>query len=272
MNLNTVNIVGELVNKFTSAKENRGENDALLTKEILSKNFDCYLAKANSAKAIFNDLIPKITGLFEQFQESNRLTSSGLNVFKMFRPDERMHSYLIAYLLKPQETHGQGKLFLNSFLTRLGIEHSNSDHWVVTAETARIDILLRRATPHSVIVIENKSNFAYDQENQLYRYWYQQIYQPILQKKINPEYLTTPPSKFYQLVYLTPAHWKAPTLNSLSKPNEWGGELPSIVPMQPKQIEFKHFVSEWLLDCINHIPIENYRLKTFIQQYVEFWT
>ena len=116
-----------------------------------------------------------------------------------------MHSRLIANLLNPYGTHGQKHLFLNIFLDMLEIERNNdSDHWTVTAETGRIDILLKRDNPHSVIIIENKSNYAIDQDNQMYRYWHQEIYQAMKSRNLPDDYILTPSPKFYQLIYLSP--------------------------------------------------------------------
>lgn len=72
----------------------------------------------------------------------------------------------------------------------LGIERfSDNENWTVTAEKGRVDILLKRTHPHSVIIIENKSNYANDQENQLYRYWHQEIYKTIQEKFATQLYL-----------------------------------------------------------------------------------
>ena len=107
-----------------------------------------------------------------------------------------MHSFLIANIINPNSEHGQGDLFLKSLLKKLDIEVYENDNWIVTAEIGRIDILIKRENPHTVIVIENKSNYAIDQENQIYRYWYQEIYLP------NKKQLKPISEENYHIIYL----------------------------------------------------------------------
>jgi hypothetical protein len=83
---------------------------------------------------------------------------------------ETTHSALLGDLLNPQGSHGQDNLLLKSFLTLIDIPEPSRGKWFVTVEKGRIDILLRRLKPSSVVIIENKSNHATDQKHQLYRY------------------------------------------------------------------------------------------------------
>lgn len=125
------------------------------------------------------ELIPAIARHEATSRERNRLESSHLNVFQFFSPGETTHSRLLAYFLDPRAQHGQGTLFLAEFLRLLGIsepDSSTAHDWAVTAEIGRVDVLIRRVHPHTVVVIENKSNYAVDQPNQLYRYWHQEIW------------------------------------------------------------------------------------------------
>jgi hypothetical protein len=110
--------------------------------------------------------------------QDNKLYGTGFNPLNQFDIAETIHSCLIGNLLDPLHPHGQGDLFLVHFLKLLGIRIPEQGPWGVTIEAGRIDLLLKRQMPHSVIVIEKKSNYAADQESQLYRYWYQQIYLP----------------------------------------------------------------------------------------------
>lgn len=183
-----------------------------------------------------------------------------------------MHSYLLANLLNPNSSHGQRHLFLNEFLDLLGIErYKDNENWLVSAEKGRIDLLLRRNSPHSVVVIENKSNYAIDQDNQLYRYWYQEIYSSIKSRHLPIEYILNPPEKFYQLIYLSPNHLKVPNNNSLIKPFSWDSNLPNKVPLKTKHIVFSEFIVNWLELSLLKIPKQNSRIKEHIQQYIEIW-
>lgn len=82
-------------------------------------------------------------------------------------------SRLLADLLDPSASHGQGPLFLNAFLR--AIDHEEVAHWKprVTVkcedlgDDGRIDIVV--TTPHSIIGIENKP-YAAQGDRQLERY------------------------------------------------------------------------------------------------------
>jgi hypothetical protein len=209
----------------------------------------------------------------ERSIKQNGLTSCDLNIFKIFGVGETMHSYLLANLLNPYGEHGQKHLFLNIFLDQLKIKRfSDSENWIVTAEKGRIDILLKRVQPHSVIVIENKSNYATDQENQLYRYWHQEIYKTICNRHLPDYYITKPPDNFYQLIYLSPAHWKIPSNNSLIKPTYWDKDLPKEVPLKTKYLLFSDFIVQWLNMSLEQLSKENHRVREHIKQYLELWS
>ena len=106
--------------------------------------------------------------------------SRGLNDFNLFTTlldasDEvRLHSRFIAELLDPNGTHGQGALFLRSFLYRfvgaaLKIEPQKCRVFpeYVPSEGDRIDIYVTDGSRQ--LVVENKIR-ADDQENQIERY------------------------------------------------------------------------------------------------------
>ena len=158
------------------------------------------------------------------------------------------------------------------YLDLLQIERlSDNENWIVTAEKGRIDVLLKRVQPHSVVVIENKSNYAIDQNHQLYRYWYQEIYKTISEKHLPKDYILNPPERYYQLLYLSPEHWKIPSTNTLTKPTEWENDLPKEVPLRPKQLLFSDFVCQWLKISLELLPKNNHRIREYVKQYIEYW-
>lgn len=216
----------------------------------------------------FVDLLSNFIKLQTDAKLRNKLVSCDFNMLRLFNINEPTHSFLLANILNPNSEHGQGNLFLYLFLKMIGIEAPEIGQWTVTAEKGRIDILLKRANPHSVVVIENKSNNAIDQENQLYRYWYQEIYYPNRHRDIN--YTGLHPEK-YQILYLTPSDWKQPSNNSLIKPLAWPSELPNSIPLKPLIWKFDTEIIEWLSNILDEIPKENYRLTEYIKQYIEFW-
>lgn len=211
----------------------------------------------------------------DEAKKRNKETSYGFNVLDLFSPGETMHSILLANLLNPNSSHGQGPLFIYAFLKKLGIENPEEGQWVVTAEKGRIDVLLKRANPHAVVIIENKSNGAVDQANQLYRYWHQEIHMTVKSKTF--DYYNQHPEK-YKLIYLTPDEWKRPTDNSLTRPSHMPKEFPEQVPMEPVIWRFDQHIVEFLKEVIdlketiNHIPLTNHRLREYLKQYIEYWT
>ena len=74
---------------------------------------------ANNINQVVDSLI-SINQVIENFRvqrEKNELYDSNrFNPFQFLRTDEMGLSKILAFLLDPTETHGQGDLFLNSFL------------------------------------------------------------------------------------------------------------------------------------------------------------
>lgn len=228
-----------------------------------------------------NETNNKITSNIEQavksqinlsasLKETNRLQSFAFNPLSFFRIGETMHSFLIAKLLDPNGEHGQGQLFLKCFLEMLGIEIHQNENWIVTSEIGRIDILIKRKFPHAAIVIENKSNYAVDQENQLYRYWYQEIILPNNYREDPIKFTTNNPN--YQIIYLTPTINKTPIASSLSQPMDFDSSLPKEIPIVPTIWTFNDHIRKWLTKSIEKLPSENHRMREYIKQYIELWT
>jgi len=204
-------------------------------------------------------------------EKKHKEDGHNFNIFYLFRNElgihvqETMHSRLLKFLLDSHASHGQGNKFLHKFLKLIGIESSETDIWHVTAEQGRIDILLYRSEPESVIIIENKSNEADDQPNQLYRYWYNHIYRKT-KRKDNDFYLE---NKYrYQILYLTPDSNKHLSDQSISKPEyKEYDNLPLKVPMEIQKFYFNEHIVKWLDDCIGCLPDKNHRVKEYIIQY-----
>jgi len=52
----------------------------------------------------------------------NKTEATGFNVFEWIAPDENKLSDILAWLIDPDGSHGQGDLFLRSLLERLGFQ------------------------------------------------------------------------------------------------------------------------------------------------------
>ncbi len=242
---------------------------------ILQSYYDLKLQLIDRELNCCKDILSNYYCLAQASVEKNRNYSCNFNVFNFFNITEPVHSYLISFLLDPNASHGQGDLFLNLFLKSIDIDEPENGNWIVTAEKGRIDILLKRFDPHSVVVIENKSNYAIDQENQLYRYWFQEIFYPTRHEK-NIYFAQKNPRR-YQIIYLTPDSEKFPSENTLSRPSSWGEwcfngiTLPDKIPMEIKIKEFSTDIVKWLEDSLKQIPKTNNRLREYIKQYIELW-
>ena len=228
--------------------------------------------KASETLAFIDNVIADDQLADKKIKQKNKTQSVLFNPLTFFPIGETMHSFLIANLIDPNASHGQGNLFLKSFLKLLDIEVFENDNWIVTAETGRIDVLLRRHHPHTVVVIENKSNYASDQENQLYRYWFQEIYLPNQKKFGDKTVEQTTNNKNYQVIYLTPADWKLPSEHTMKRPHGYDVTLPDRIPIEPKIWLFNKQIVHWLAEASQQLHEENHRLREYIKQYIELWT
>ena len=111
----------------------------------------------------YEDKLTRATG--EQFNLFDILSIGHLEV--------RTHSPILAELLNPNGSHGQGDVFLRHFLTQLEIQDFDASSAKVIKESSlgelgRIDIVITDKNRKSVF-IENKI-YAGEQERQLERY------------------------------------------------------------------------------------------------------
>ena len=210
---------------------------------------------------------------FLEDEEKHKADGHNFNIFYLLRDEfgfhvqETMHSKLIKFLLDSHASHGQGNKFLVKFLELMKIENPTEGIWDITAEQGKIDILLKREFPESIIIIENKSNWAGDQPNQLYRYWYEAVYSRTKQTGNDDFYLKN--KSRYKIIYLAPNSYKAPTEQSMSKPvNLKDNNLPDKIPkgiIEPRT--YDNDIQKWLDDCKKCLPETNQRIKEYISQY-----
>ena len=228
------------------------------------------MSKLYEYSVAINDFV----SIMEQVKErrsSNTRLGRNINVFTLWNRfsglTEPIHSRILHFLLSADPMHGQGDLFLKLFLKRVGIDSvKGSNGWIVTAEKGRVDIMLKRYHPHSVVIIENKSNWAQDQENQLYRYWFNNIH--CCKEDCCSEYYENHPE--YKIVYLVPDKKKIYSENSLERPSELSHDLPQKLPLEPIMFSFKEEIHDWLNECIKSLPVENTPLINLISQYNEY--
>lgn len=207
-------------------------------------------------------------------QADNREDGAGFNPYSKISIREIDHSRLIGDLLNPSGSHGQGVLFLDAFLRHLKIPDFGIGEWNVTVEEGRVDIMAWSEKPlKSAILIENKSNNAIDQSNQIYRYWYQQLY------LWDKELWDSPCSgqdqdrrRRFRVIYLTTDTERKPSTHSLQCPEELKSrDLPDPLPLEVVTISLSDLTKLWIDEAYSLVPERNTRLRSFLKQYHEIW-
>lgn len=217
------------------------------------------------------DLCSSIMKIIKAERMSNTKKGKYVNVFSLWNEfsgiSEPIHSRILHFFLSDNPMHGQGKLFLSAFLEYIGFEKDKgNEEWIITAEEGRVDVLLRRQNPLGAVIIENKSNWAGDQPNQLYRYWYENIHK--CKEDRDTDYYSKHPD--YKIVYLVPDRTKHINSNSISRPVDYPEDLPEELPMELKVMTFHEAIPEWLGKCMDRLPAENTPLRNLIAQYIEY--
>ena len=227
---------------------------------------------------LYASVIDELVSIAEQVTEEKQndiKKGKFVNVFSLWNKfsglTEPIHSKILNFFLSSDAMHGQGNLFLSLFLNRIDIDNRQNDEWVTTVETGtvktgRVDVMLKRFNPRSVVIIENKSNWAGDQPNQLYRYWYKNIHRS--EVDCHPEYYDSHPE--FKIVYLVPNKNKQISDNSMERPLDYPENLPQTLPIKPYVFSFKEEISDWLNECIESLPKENTPLINLISQYKEY--
>ena len=188
-----------------------------------------------STTAVSN-LFRQVWLLKSKHQERAKANGENFNIFSILgrETDEvKTHSALLADLLNPTGSHGQGTVFLKLFIEKLKRLEAYEDvkNFQVRAEAStsegRIDILLEK--DDACIVIENKI-YAGDQEAQLQRYY---------------QYARS--KDRVEIIYLT-LHGDDPREYSLGNLNNR-----YVIP-----VSYESDIIDWLKDCIKEserVPI-----------------
>jgi hypothetical protein len=232
----------------------------------------CHHKVTNYTELFGNIFFTKWDEAVANDNELNKKDSHNFNILKMFQISETKHSQLLQLLLNPNSIHGQGNLFLNLFLEKIGIKEPSKGSWKVTAEEGRIDLLLKRNNPLSIVIIENKSNYAEDQQNQLYRYWFNEIYKA--SREVETAFYEQNKDS-YQMIYLVP-NGKNYDYQTIKKPQNFDVfntiNLPDLIPMEIKRLTFNEDIFNLIGDCIELIEnfsVSNYRIREYLKQYQE---
>jgi hypothetical protein len=190
-----------------------------------------------------------------------------LNILKQLQPSEVQHSLILGTLLNPNGKHGYGDLFLEEFFN-IVIDDNNfayrNEKWLVTVEKGRFDISIRNKNNTKIIIIENKSNWAEDQPNQLYRYWLRGIYHP--QYRLNKHGKPC----FSKIIYLSPSFEKQYREQSISRPEN--SDLPEEKVPEGiiKTVFYREEILNWLEKCLTLVEKSD-DVYCYIKQYKDYW-
>ena len=230
----------------------------------------------SSNKCVEQRLIPEIISRWKILKadqdEKNANCGHLFNPLEFIPIGETTHSRLLGDLLDAKGSHGQGRLLLVAFLEQIKVPTPEDGDWMISIEEGRVDVCLWRISPPSVVIIENKSNWAVDQNNQLYRYWYENIHKPYPQL----DYAKPEIKQSFQVIYLTPTTGKQPEQHSLQRP-DWldGLGLPNTLDeagVTVKLLNFRDHITVWLDVCEQLVSPTNVRLRAHLQFYKELWT
>ena len=221
----------------------------------------------------FAELVPRLDSARVLERELDRKLAHRFNVLDYLRDDELGLSRIIANLLNPEKSHGQGTLFLQTLLSLEGLR--NTRHWpeldgsetsvVVKREwrissDRRIDISVQidgaSGEPYC-LAIENKP-YAGDQENQVKDYL---------------EYLRQKYRERFLLIYISrtgegPSEWSI----HKTELEEWKDRF-AIMPYYGGQEEqedkfydafrIPHSLADWLGECRKNCEVD--RLRWFLR-------
>ena len=245
--------------------------------ESFFRILDSRLAEARQAdrrkhERFFSELTPKLASARNLDREFDRYLARRFNVFDYLRTDERGLTSIIADLLNPQASHGQGPLFLWALLEKLGVLPLRYDlgecHVSVEVEHRipsgrKIDLLARIDKPNGdvfCVAVENKP-FAPDQNNQIKDYL----------KHLNSKYVER-----FLLLYFSPTG-EGPSEQSLDPRGleaSWKDRF-GIVPYHHSEesrpdafddFRFPFSLTDWLKECRTRCEID--RLRWFLYDVV----
>ncbi|WP_439328264.1 PD-(D/E)XK nuclease family protein [Lonepinella sp. BR2357] len=194
------------------------------------------------------------TEIKQKQQKTALYDANAFNPLRFLRTDEMGLSAILAFLLDPNETHGQQDLFLNSFLkyshlaTFLAYDRVDVVTEQSTAENRRHDIFIQGYLNNEIkwiISIENKLRGAVDQPKQI------QDYLKDIGNRVKENYC---------LIYL-PNYDKDPDESSLSKEER---------EKLSKENKFKIITPTDLIQWLDQTPIIAPRMQQFCDDIKQF--
>jgi len=204
----------------------------------------------------------KIFASYSQ-QKNRKEDDLGFNLFTIISENyyhrENLHSDVMKALLDPQGSHGEGLMLLEVFLSMLHpecgvVDVRNYGNARVIREEGRIDVLIKDEVSRHCVIVENKINYAVDQERQLPSYYH---------------FMKDNGYNIDAIVYLPPDEYKLPDTSTWTKKDK---DLISvdtnlcIIPTFDNQKKRVNLLDNWLTPCKDRC--ENEDCRFVITQYI----
>jgi hypothetical protein len=179
-----------------------------------------------------------------------RFESPRFNVFDYIQPDENKVTAILADFLDPRGRHGQGDIFLSSFLARIGFDKPSKDAIAAakvrreerTGYNRRLDLTIR-AGPY-IVALENKKH-AREQKQQISDYL---------------DYLESIPNVQWFFIFLKDGF----------DPEECDENRWKQKREEGRALAFSYSqLSAWLRSCVTWVPAE--RVRAFVND-MATWT
>lgn len=204
--------------------------------------------------ANFDGLLDFLTKFMKIFNDEKSKLPYHINLIDELHANENAHSRILEKLLKQKTNVGTYEL-LESFIEYLkekgsGFRKINIGKPKITQEIRRIDLWIRDNS--YAIIIENKVNWASDQQAQIERY-----IDITRDHKFNE-------SQIY-VIYLTPTYEKDPEIQS------WGKYYETEIRTERYlKLSFRDDIILWLRETVlPNIKIKDVYLRSTIEQYID---
>lgn len=207
-------------------------------------------------RSFFDVLSHKLALQRQALQRLDRFLSTQFNVFHYIRPGELMLSRILADLLSPGGSHGQGDLFLRAFVQRLPVRPAGDYESVRVLTEERTISIANFVRRHDLLLdfgdygisIENKPSAA-EQHNQVADYLLD------LEARFGPNHC---------LVYLTALGREPTSIDAFTKARS----------LKSKRLVLMSYSADlrgWINECIRLCESDKFRwfLREFLEYVVE---
>lgn len=184
--------------------------------------------------------------------QRERIAANRFNVFDLIEPDENKLSDIVADLINPSGSHGQGEIFLQLLFKRIGLKASPTARVQREAPThgiakfrRRIDIFI---DSESIVAIENKAGST-EQAEQVKHYLE------------HLEYCVRGSSRMFALIYLTPSGCAPTSLDADAFLNA----------SQRRQLHcwaYRGELQTWLMSCRDACHAQ--KIQYFLSDFITF--